>query len=161
MSNTAKQPHIFQINCSDGGVPKGPVREGQVTSLGLEGDRHNDTVHHGGPERALCLYALERIVDLQAEGHPIYPGSTGENVTLVGLDWAQVVPGTRLRLGDEVRVEITLYTTPCQKIAVSFAGGQIQRMSQDEHPGWSRVYARVLSPGTIRVGDAVRVERNA
>jgi MOSC domain-containing protein YiiM len=161
VSNTAKQPRIFQINRSDGGVPKGPVREGQVTSLGLEGDRHNDTVHHGGLERALCLYALERIVDLQAEGHPIYPGSTGENLTLVGLDWAQVVPGTRLRLGQEVQVEITRYTTPCQKIAASFAGGQIQRMSQDAHPGWSRVYARVLSPGTIRVGDAIRIESEA
>jgi MOSC domain-containing protein YiiM len=157
----AEQAHIFQINRSDGGVPKGPIREARVTILGLEGDRHNDTVHHGGPERALCLYALERIVDLQAEGHPIYPGSTGENVTLVGLDWAQVVPGTRLRLGEEVQVEITRYTTPCQKIAASFAGGQIQRMSQDAHSGWSRVYARVLSPGTIRVGDAVRMAPQA
>jgi MOSC domain-containing protein YiiM len=156
-----ERAHIFQINRSDGGVPKGPVREGQVTALGLEGDRHNDTVHHGGPQRALCLYALERIVDLQAEGHPIYPGSTGENVTVVGLDWAQVVPGTRLRLGEEVVIEITLYTTPCQKIAASFAGGQIRRMSQDEHPGWSRAYARVLSEGRIEVGDGVTVERGA
>ena len=55
----AIEAHIFQINRSDGGVPKGPIREGQVTSLGLEGDRHNDTVHHGGPERALCLYSDE------------------------------------------------------------------------------------------------------
>lgn len=154
----AEQAHIFQINRSDGGVPKEPVREGQVTSLGLESDRQNDTVHHGGPQRALCLYALERIVDLQAEGHPIYPGSTGENVTLAGLDWAQVVPGTQLRLGEEVEIEITQYTTPCSKIVGSFAGGQIQRMSQDKHPGWSRVYARVLSEGRIRVGDIVTIE---
>ena len=157
----AEQAHVFQINRSDGGVPKWPVREGQVTSLGLEGDRHNDTVHHGGPERALCLYALERIVDLQAEGHPIYPGSTGENVTLVGLEWAQVVPGTRLRLGEEVVIEITLYTTPCPKIAASFAEGRIRRISQEAHPGWSRVYARVLSAGRIGVSDRVRVEEGA
>lgn len=156
-----EQAHIFQINRSDGGVPKWPVREGEVTPLGLEGDRHNDTAHHGGPERALCLYALERIVDLQAEGHPIYPGSTGENITVVGLDWAQVVPGTRLRLGEEVVIEITLYTTPCQKIAASFVEGQIQRMSQEAHPGCSRVYARVLSTGRIQVGDEVRVESGA
>jgi MOSC domain-containing protein YiiM len=157
----AEQAHIFQINRSDGGVPKWPVREGQVTSLGLEGDGHNDTVHHGGPERALCLYALERIVDLQAEGHPIYPGSTGENVTLVGLEWAQLVPGTRLRLGEEVVIEITLYTTPCPKIAASFAEGRIRRIAQEAHPGWSRVYARVLSAGRIGVGDRVRVEEGA
>ena len=131
----AEHPHIFQINRSDGDVPKWPVREGQVTPLRLEGDRQDDVAHHDGPERALCLYALERILELQAEGHPIYPGSTGENVTLAGLDWGQVVPGTRLRLGEEVAVEITRYTTPCAKIASSFAEGQIRRMSQEDHPG--------------------------
>jgi MOSC domain-containing protein YiiM len=139
-------------------VPKWPVREGAVTSLGLEGDGHDDAVHHGGPERALCLYALERIVALQAEGHPIYPGSTGENVTLAGVDWARVAPGTRLRLGEAVAIEITSYTTPCGKIVGSFAEGRIERMSQEAHPGWSRVYARVLSAGAIRVGDRVQVE---
>jgi MOSC domain-containing protein YiiM len=92
---------------------------------------------------------------LHEEGHPIFSGSTGENLTLSGLDWGQLVPGVRLSLGDEVVVEITSYASPCQKIVSSFAEGQIQRMSQEQHPGWARLYARVLSPGTIRVGDGV------
>jgi MOSC domain-containing protein YiiM len=148
---------IAQINISDGGVPKLPVHAAMVTALGLEGDRQNDLVHHGGPDRALCLYALERLTDLQLEGHPIFAGATGENLTLGGLDWASIVPGTCLQLGDEVMIEITQYTSPCQKIASSFAGAEIARMSQERHPGWARVYARVLATGQIRIGDRVHL----
>ena len=152
-----QDPRIHQINLSDGGVPKLPVREAQVTPLGLAGDRQANTKHHGGPKRALCLYALECITALQGEGHPILPGSTGENLTLAGLNWAQVVPGTRLLLGDEVVIEITKYTLPCAKIAGSFVGGDADRIAQEQHPGWARVYAKVLVPGRLHTGDSVYI----
>jgi MOSC domain-containing protein YiiM len=152
---------IAQINLSDGGVPKLPVHCATVTALGLEGDRQNDLAHHGGPDRALCLYALECLTALQLEGHPIFAGATGENLTLGGLDWALIVPGVRLRLGDEVIVEITQYASPCQKIASSFAGAEVARMSQERHPGWARVYARVLAEGHIRIGDRVHLDTAA
>jgi MOSC domain-containing protein YiiM len=151
------ESRVFQINASDGGVPKLPMHSGEITPLGIEGDRQNDRVNHGGPDKALCLYSLERLVALQAEGHPIYPGSTGENLTLSGVDWAQVYPGTRLQLGGEAVIEITQYATPCTKLVSSFADGQFQRMHQDRHPGWARVYARVLEPGPVRIGDRVEV----
>jgi MOSC domain-containing protein YiiM len=146
---------IFQINVSSGGVPKLPLHAATVTLDGLEGDCQNDREHHGGPDKALCLYSLERILALQAEGHPIFSGSTGENLTLSGLDWARLVPGVCLSLGDEVAIEVVSYASPCPKIVGSFAGGQVQRMSQEQHPGWARLYARVLSPGTVRIGDEV------
>jgi len=152
-----QDPRIHQINLSDGGVPKLPVHEAEVTPLGLVGDRQANTKHHGGPERALCLYALERITALQGEGHPISPGSTGENLTLAGLNWVQVIPGTRLLLGDEVVIEITKYTLPCAKIARSFIDGEIDRMEQEQHPGWSRVYAKVLVEGYVQTGDSVYI----
>ena len=135
-----------------------PVHSARVTPQGLEGDHQNDREHHGGPDKALCLYSLERILALHQEGHPIFSGSTGENLTLSGLDWEELVPGIRLSLGDEVQVEITSYASPCLKIARSFAGGQIERMSQEQHPGWARLYARVLSPGNLCIGDEVSGE---
>jgi MOSC domain-containing protein YiiM len=148
---------IFQLNVSDGGVPKLAVREAALTPGGLEGDRQRDLRFHGGPERALCLFALERILELQAEGHPIFPGSVGENVTVAGLDWSQLAPGARLALGDEALVEITSYTSPCKHIAASFREGDFQRISQKLRPGHSRLYARVLRPGRVGVGQGVRV----
>jgi MOSC domain-containing protein YiiM len=147
------QARIIQIDLSNGGVPKLPVHAATVTPLGLEGDQQNERKHHGGPDKALCLYSLERILALQTEGHPIYSGSTGENPTLSGLDWAQLDPGVRLSLGDEMAIEITSCATPYPKIVRSFAGGQTGRMSQEQHPGWACLYAQVLSPGHIRVGD--------
>jgi MOSC domain-containing protein YiiM len=151
---------IFQLNRSGGGVPKLAVREALLTPAGLEGDRQRDTRVHGGPERALCLYSLERILELQREGHSVFPGSVGENVTVVGLDWARLEPGARLALGDEAVVEVTRYTTPCKTIADSFAGRDFKRISQKEHPGYSRVYARVLRAGRLAVGQAVRLIEN-
>ncbi len=148
---------IFQLNLSNGGVPKLAVREAVLASEGLEGDRQKVRRYHGGPERALCLFALERVLELQAEGHPIFPGSTGENLTLAGLDWPRLAPGARLALGDEALVEITSYTAPCKRIAASFLGGNFKRISQKLHPGHSRLYARVLRPGCLGVGDQVKV----
>lgn len=151
-------PRIFQLNISPGGVPKLAVPEARVTPDGLVGDKQADLKHHGGPQRAVCLYSLERILALQEEGHPVFPGAAGENVTVTGLDWEQVEPGQRWRLGDEVVLEIVSYTPPCATIRKFFREGQQNRMSQKHHPGWSRVYAKVIAPGTIRVGDGVGTE---
>ena len=149
--------HIFQINISRGGVPKLPVREALLTRLGLEGDRQAHPKFHGGPERALCLYALERIIELQGEGHPIYPGSIGENITLIGLDWGKLSPGARLGFGDEAIVEISSYTVPCRTISASFVGGKFGRISQKLHAGDARLYARVLQTGRLSIGQTVRL----
>jgi MOSC domain-containing protein YiiM len=149
--------YIYQLNCSNGGVPKLPVREAQLTPTGLACDRQAHPRFHGGPERALCLYALEHIQALQAEGHPIFPGSVGENVTVAGLVWASLVPGVRLALGDEVVIELSSYTMPCRSIKRSFSDGRFERISQKAHAGQSRLYARVLRTGKLAVGQAVRV----
>lgn len=148
--------HIFQINISAGGVPKQPVPLGEVTPLGLTGDKQRDRRYHGGPERALCLFSLDHIMALQAEGHPIYPGAAGENVTIAGLDWESLVPGVQLRLGPEVLVEVTGFASPCSNITAAFRDGAINEISQKKHPGRSRVYTRVLRPGAIRPGDQVQ-----
>jgi MOSC domain-containing protein YiiM len=153
----AAEGRIVQLSLSPGGVPKRPVGEARVTRLGLEGDGHRDAEHHGGPDRALCLFPLEAIAALAAEGHAITPGALGENVTTQGLDWSRVVPGAVLRLGAGVVVEVTRYTSPCLNIAPVFRGRDYSRVSQKRHPGWSRVYARVLAEGALRAGDPVRL----
>lgn len=148
---------VHQLSVSGGGVPKLPVPEARVTPQGLAGDRQRNRRFHGGPKRAVCLFPLEEIERLRAEGHPIAPGTTGENVTVAGLPWDRVRPGARLALGDEVVLEVTSYTAPCKNIAPSFHDGDFTRISQKLHPGESRVYARVLTPGLLRAGDPVRL----
>lgn len=145
---------VVSVNVSPGGVPKLPVQRARVSASGVEGDSQRNLEFHGGPGRALCLFSMERIEALQREGHPIAPGTTGENLTIRGLDWDLVVPGATLRAGGVV-VEVTAYASPCSSIRPSFADGNSSRISQKKHPGWSRVYARVTGPGEIRVGDEV------
>jgi MOSC domain-containing protein YiiM len=148
---------IVQISVSPGGVPKRAVPSARVTSLGVQGDAQRDHEHHGGRERALCLFSGERIRALQAEGHPIAPGSIGENLTIEGVDWNAVTPGSYLRLGHEVIAQVTRYTAPCVNITASFLGRDYSRVSQKRHPGDSRVYARVLREGSLMSGDPVQL----
>ncbi|MGA6829285.1 MOSC domain-containing protein [Nitrospira sp. NS4] len=151
-------PHVHQVSVSDGGVPKKPVLEGRVTERGVEGDRQRNLKFHGGADRAVCLFSLDLIERLQEEGHAIEPGSSGENLTLAGLDWAQIRPGVRLAIGPDLRLEVTSYTVPCGHNARWFRDGEFKRISQKHHPGWSRVYARVLREGVVRAGDQVTIE---
>ncbi len=147
---------VHAINTSHGGVPKRPVDEAWIDASGVDNDWQEDRKHHGGPDRAVCLYSLELIDALAREGHPIFPGSTGENITVTGVEWERVKPGDRIHVG-AVELEVTDYTAPCKTIADSFIARRYKRISQKLHPGWSRVYARVLRPGRVSVGDAVTV----
>ena len=145
---------LVAINVSKGGVPKRSLKSCLVSEKGLEGDRQRDLEYHGGPMRAVCLYSQDLIAALQAEGHPISAGTIGENFTLQGVSWAKMVPGAKLDVG-EVRLELTDYAAPCNNIAGSFQRRYIGRVSQHANPGWSRLYARVLREGTVRLGDRV------
>jgi MOSC domain-containing protein YiiM len=151
------QGSITSINLSAGGVPKRPVNSAMITPAGLVGDRQRNRKVHGGPDRAVCLLAQEIIDDLAAQGHPIRPGSTGENVTIAGLDWSALKPGSRLTFADHVVLEITSYTAPCRNIAKSFTDGAIHYLDQQQPHGRARLYARVLAPGLVSVGDKVTV----
>ena len=150
-------PHVHQINVSDGGVPKYPVFEAKVTKEGIEGDRQRNLKVHGGPERAICLSSLDLIERLQDEGHSIDAGSSGENLTLAGLEWGRLEPGTQLNIGPDVRLEVVSYCAPCEFNARWFRDGDIGRIFQKTNPGWSRLYARVLHGGVVRPGDTVVV----
>ena len=148
---------IVQLSVSQGGVPKTAVPRARISEEGVEGDRQAHPGIHGGPDRAVCLFSMERIRDLQGEGHAIVPGGVGENVTVEGIDWAAVQPASRLLLGETVMLEVTRYTAPCVNIGEAFLAGDFGRISQKRHAGWSRVYARVLAPGTVCPGDPVRL----
>jgi MOSC domain-containing protein YiiM len=137
-------------------VPKLSRRACAVRANGVEGDRQRDLRYHGGVSRAVCLYSLDLIGALQAEGHPIAAGCIGENFTVHELAWEAMVPGAKLEVG-EVLIELTDFAAPCSNLKPYFLGGKFVRVSQKVHPGWSRLYARVLREGTVQVGDAVRL----
>lgn len=154
---TMREGRVAGLHRSSGGVPKLPVERAMVRASGMEGDRQANRKYHGGPERALCLYSQQRLDALAAEGHSVGPGTLGENVTISGLPWERVQPGSRLRIG-AVEAEVTGFTAPCHKIAAGFADGDFLRVSEKVNSGWSRVYVRILVEGEVAVGDPVTLD---
>jgi MOSC domain-containing protein YiiM/predicted GNAT family acetyltransferase len=157
MSEPQAIGRVVQVNVSPGGVPKHAVPEARVGRMGLVGDRHRGDTVHGGPHRAVCLFAIEALQRVADEGHPIEPGSVGENLTTEGIELALLPAGTRLAIGQDVILEMSGPTNPCDNIAGSFHDGRSGRISILTHPADSRMYARTLAEGVVRTGDPIRV----
>ena len=152
---------VVQVNTSKGGVPKSPVAEAYVGWRGIEGDVQKAREHHGRPFQALCLWSAEVIDRLRADGHPIDYGSAGENITIRGLDWNDVRPGVRLRIG-EVMCEVWAYAVPCKKNAQWMKDGDFGRLHHDRESEFggaiSRLYATVTERGMVHPNDSVTLE---
>lgn len=153
---------VVSINVSHpGGVPKRPIDRTVITRRGLVGDgqRTKEPIH-GGPEKAVCLYGVEQIGRVNADGHHLYPGALGENLTLSGLDLGGLASGDRLRIGDSATgpvIQLSDPAAPCKNIAGCFEGWRIARVSHKVRPEDSRWYARVLREGPVVSGDSVEL----
>ncbi len=150
---------VDSLHVSDGGVPKRAVPAVEVGWAGPQGDRQGNRKHHGSPAQALCLWSSEVIDALRADGHPIYAGAAGENVTVSGLAWSDVRPGVRLAVGSVV-CEVTSFATPCRHQAQWFTDGDYSRIHEDRGR-IPRAYATVVQPGRITTGDPVILEPGA
>jgi MOSC domain-containing protein YiiM len=137
----------------------------RVGPLGLHNDAHHEPEPiHGGLNGAVCLYAQEAIERVRADGHQAFPGAYGENLTLLGIEWAALAAGDQLAIGDAdagLLLELTKPAAPCQTIAHWFVERRIARISANINPADARWYARVLRDGDVAPGMAVRVTRAA
>ena len=152
---------VAGLHTNKGGVPKTPTDRVEVDWAGVKGDVQAAREHHGRPFQALCLWSAEVIDRLATDGHPIFPGAAGENVTVSGIPWEDVVPGVRL-LVDDVECEVWAYAVPCKKNAQWMSDGDFSRLHHDRTAvtgiAVSRVYATVTRPGVIRTGAEVVLE---
>ncbi len=148
---------VHSINVSSGGVPKSKVESADIMKKGVEGDFNRFRDGRGGnTDRAVCIFSLELIQRLKDEGHPIEIGSTGENLTIRGVEWESLSEGTHLEIG-EVVLELSEPCAPCSKIGESFIGRRFDRVDHDQEYGWSRWLARVLREGRVTIGDSVNI----
>ena len=148
---------VHSINVSSGGVPKSKVESADIMKRGVEGDFNRFRDGRGGDtDRAVCIFSLELIQRLKDEGHPIEIGSTGENLTIRGVEWESLSEGTHLEIGDVV-LQLSEPCAPCSKIGESFIGRRFDRVDHDQEYGWSRWLARVLREGRVTIGDSVNI----
>ena len=147
---------VVGLHVSQGGVPKTPVKQLMIETHGCLGDRQNDVKHHGGLDKAVCILQSEIIQKLNLAGHPIYPGSTGENILISGINLGIINPGSVVEF-PHLQVEITQAAPPCRTIKESFIDGDFTNISHHKYPYQTRWYAKVIKQGIVRLGDSVKV----
>ncbi len=131
------------------GVRKEDVREGVLKeNFGLVDDAHADSTTH----RQVSLLAIESIEKMRTLGLEVNPGDFAENLTTEGIDLLSLPVGTRLRIGNEVLLEITQIGKECHTGCAIFQ--QVGKCVMPEEG----VFARVLHGGTVRTGDEIRIE---
>lgn len=150
---------VHSVNVSEGGgVPKLPIRAANIHYEGMEGDHNRFRAERRGGDlrRAINIFSLERIEQLQDEGHSIEVGSTGENITIEGMDWDTLEVGMILRVGEST-IQLSEPCAPCYKIEGSFVDGRFARVDHEQEFGWSRWLASVVEEGMVSTGDMVSI----
>lgn len=127
--------------------------------INLDGDAQADLKNHGGPDKAVCVYAHEHYAHWQQQfALPELPlGAFGENFTTQGLLESNVCIGDTFAAG-EVLVQLSQPRQPCWKLARRWQIGDLA--VQVQNTGFTGWYFRVLQEGMVGSGDVLRlVER--
>ncbi len=126
-----------------------------VRGINLEGDDQADRSVHGGPDKAVYVYASEDIAWWTTVlGRELGPGAFGENLTTAGVDISGAVIGERWQVGS-TELEVCQPRQPCYKLGVAFGDpGMVRRFAHAGRPG---AYLRIKREGDLAVGDAVQV----
>jgi MOSC domain-containing protein YiiM len=134
----------------------GPMHGG--VGSGLVGDTIGNQNVHGGDDQAVYAYAREDLdaweIQLQRQ---LTHGMFGENLTTSGIDVTAARIGERWRIGtDGLVLEVSAPRTPCRTFqAFLNLNHWIKTFVQAGKPG---AYLRVISPGTVRAGDAITID---
>lgn len=113
---------------------------------GIVGDAHAGKWH-----RQISLLAYESIEKMIAMGADVSPGNFAENITTEGIDLLSLPMGGRLRLGGEVELEVTQFGKKCH------GGCEIFQKVGDCIMPREGIFAKVIKPGKIMVGDIIEV----
>ena len=152
-------------------ILKVPVTSAEVHALGLVGDAQKETTHHGGPVKAVLVYAAAhyptlwdgllrphavshaaalRAMAAEVDASTYTFGAFGENLTVDGLVEETVCLGDVWRIGS-CELQITEPRGPCATLARRWLRPALRfEVHQSAAAGW---YNAVRRSGTITVGD--------
>jgi MOSC domain-containing protein YiiM len=130
--------------------PKVEVEQAELrVGWGLVGDSHAGPSRPGRWQISLLAWeSVERLI--RDKGLSAAPGNFAENLTILGLDTSRLRVGDRLKIGDEIVLEVEQLGKP-PEIAHTFS---FQGYSLLPSQG---VFCSVLVGGRVSVGDGIRV----
>lgn len=114
---------------------------------GIDGDAHAGKWH-----RQVSLLSADKIEAFNQRGANVVPGAFGENLVVDGFDFRALPVGTLLRCGD-VLLEMTQIGKECHSHCEIY-----KKMGECIMPH-EGVFARVITPGTISIGDEMSIEK--
>jgi MOSC domain-containing protein YiiM len=125
----------------------------RLSTTGAEGDGQADTVHHGGPDKAVLAYSAGHYPRWCDELGIDFPhGGFGENLTIVGLDETTVCIGDVYRIGPAV-LQVSQPRQPCWKLGRRWQRPElVKQVLATNRCGW---YLRVLTEGEVAAGESV------
>ena len=138
------------------GIFKTPVDSRvMLRRTNLDGDGQADLDAHGGPDKAVYVYAKENYDFWAAElGRDDFStaGQFGENFTVEGMSDEDVCVGDQFRIGGALTV-VTQPRVPCFKLGILMRIDNFQKQFAEK----CRVgfYLRVLEEGEVGAGDAI------
>lgn len=129
------------------GTVKSEIGEGLlIENFGLKDDAHAGKWH-----RQISLLGVESIDKMQSKGFKIKYGDFAENLTIEGIVLHQLPLGTKLKVGENVLLEVTQIGKECHH------GCEIRKKIGDCVMPREGIFARVLKGGKVKVGDDIEV----
>ncbi len=110
-----------------------------------------DDAHAGPWHRQVSLLSAESVDKMVVKGANVGPGAFGENVTTEGVDLCKLSIGGRIRSGENIELEITQLGKECHRRCEIFKQVGDCIMPRDG------IFAKVIKPGLIAVGDAIEI----
>ena len=129
------------------GTVKSEIGEGLlIENFGLKYDAHVGKWH-----RQISLLGVESIDKMQSKGFKIKYGDFAENLTIEGIVLHQLLLGTKLKVGENVLLEVTQIGKECHSDC------EVRKKIGDCVMPREGIFARVLKGGKVKVGDDIEV----
>jgi MOSC domain-containing protein YiiM len=139
---------IVEVSISkEKGTRKDNIPEGVL----VENHGFKDDAHAGDWHRQVSLLAIESIEKIRAKGLDVGPGDFAENITTRGIDLVNLPIGTRLKVGEEVLMEVTQIGKECHtRCAIYYQAGDCVMPREG-------IFTKVLKGGRVKKSDQIVV----
>ncbi len=88
---------------------------------------------------------------MTARGANVSPGDFAENITTEGIELTKLNIADKIKIGKQVALQITQFEKPCQNQC------EIFKQIGDCVMPTDGIFAKVIKPGKIKVGDTIEV----
>ena len=142
-----------------------------IAGLGVEGDAHlGKKVKHRSRVKAdptqpnlrqVHLIHSELFDEVAEKGFAVTPADLGENITTKGIDLLGLPRHAILKIGENVRLEVTGLRNPCAQIdnfQKGLLSAVLEKGSNGELIRKSGIMTVVLTGGRVQTGDRINVK---